>query len=452
MDAETTRSPDLETLVILLGFGKEAEVRDRLKGMHPADIARLIENLDEELKPRLFALLDPEQASEVILELDDPSKRLILRALPSERLSEIVGEMDSDDATDVIGDLPADRAVTVLDRMEQEDVKEVQKLLRYEEDTAGGLMQIELVAVREDETAREAVEDIRAKGEEVGDLHNVFVVDRHQHLVGIMPLRKLILVPPETPVSAIMERDVVRIGVEVDQEEVAQIFKKHDLVSLPVVDAAGRLVGRITVDDVVDVMEEEASEDIYHLGGVHAEESVLSPPSWSVRMRLPWLLVNLATAMLAANVVNLFEGTIQALVVLAVFMPVVAGMGGNAAIQTITVIVRGIALGDLTFQNSRRVLGKEILVAVGNGVATGVITAVIAYFWKGLPVLGLVVGLAMIINIFVAGLMGTLIPLALRRLRFDPAVASGVIVTTFTDVTGFASFLGIATLLLGYMH
>lgn len=452
MDAETTRSADLEALVILLGFGKEAEVQDRLKGMHPADIAHLIENLDEETKPRLFALLAPEQASEVILELDEASKRLILTALPSERLSEIIGEMASDDATDLIGDLPADRAVTVLDRMEQEDVEEVQKLLRYEEDTAGGLMQTELVAVRDDETVRQAVEDIRAKGEEVGDLNNVFVVDRHQHLVGIMPLRKLILVPPETPVSAIMDRDVVRVGVDVDQEEVARIFKKHDLVTLPVVDAAGHLVGRITVDDVVDVMEEEASEDIYHLGGVPAEESVLSPPSRSMRMRLPWLLVNLATAILAAGVVNLFQGTIQALVVLAVFMPVVAGMGGNAAIQTITVIVRGIALGDLTLQNSRRVLLKETLVAVGNGAATGAVTAVIAYLWKGLPLLGLVVGLAMIINIFVAGLMGTLIPLALRWLRFDPAVASGVIVTTFTDVTGFASFLGIATLLLTYMR
>jgi len=232
---------------------------------------------------------------------------------------------------------------------------------------------------------------------------------------------------------------------------VANLVRHYNLVSVPVVDKQGKLVGRITIDDIVDVMEEEASEDILRMGGVGEEERVFTPPLQSVRRRLPWLYVNLVTAILAASVVSLFQGTIAKAVILAVFMPIVAGMGGNAGTQTLTVIVRSIALGELTLANARRALLKEILVGLGNGIGCGAVMSIVAYLWHGNPMLGVVLGSAMVINMFVAGLGGTIIPLALKWLKVDPALASGVFVTTLTDVFGFLSFLGLATLFITYL-
>jgi magnesium transporter len=252
-------------------------------------------------------------------------------------------------------------------------------------------------------------------------------------------------------VEAIRQANVVSVSADTDQEEVARLVTKHNLLAVPVVSRDNRLLGTITVDDVIDVIHEEATEDIHRLAGVAADETIFDAPTKAVRRRFVWLLVNLPTAILAASVVGLFEESIQAMATLAVFMPIVAGMGGNAGIQTFAVIVRAIALGDLTLANTRKVLLREVLIGVANGVGTGLVAGVIAFLWKGNALLGLILGLAMITNMLVAGLAGTLVPVILRRLRVDPAVATGVLVTTLTDCFGFLSFLGLATLLLRFL-
>jgi magnesium transporter len=261
----------------------------------------------------------------------------------------------------------------------------------------------------------------------------------------------LLLVSPETPLKRIMTGDPIGARVDMDQEEVARLVASYNLLAIPVVDESNKLVGVITVDDVIDVLKDEATEDLYRMAGVSSDERVFTPPAESVRKRLPWLAVNLATAFLAASVVALFQGTISQVVELAVFMPIVAGMGGNAATQTLTVIVRGIALGELNWGNSRKALLKEGSVGVANGLALGAVAAAAAWIMKGNPILGLILAGAMVINMFVAAVAGTLIPLGLRALKVDPALASSVFITTLTDVFGFASFLGLATLFIRYL-
>ena len=273
-----------------------------------------------------------------------------------------------------------------------------------------------------------------------------------RHLVGVVSLRRLLLVSPETPLKRIMTSDLISVRVDTDQEEVARQVASYNLLAIPVVEEENKLVGVITVDDVIDVIKDEATEDIYRLAGVAGDERAFTPAGESLRKRLPWLTVNLGTAFLAAFVVGLFERTIDTVVALAVFMPIVAGMGGNAATQTLTVVVRGIALGELSWQNSRKALLKEAAVGIGNGLTLGLLAAIVAWMMKGDLVLGGVLALAMIINMFVAATAGTLIPLGLRALKIDPALASSVFITTLTDVAGFASFLGLATVFLRYLH
>jgi magnesium transporter len=279
----------------------------------------------------------------------------------------------------------------------------------------------------------------------------LYVVDERRHLVGVTSLRRLLLVSPETPLKRIMATDLISARVDTDQEEVARQVASYNLLAIPVVDSENKLVGVITVDDVIDVIKEEATEDIYRLAGVAGDERAFTPAGESLRKRLPWLGINLVTAFLAASVVALFEGTIEQITALAVFMPIVAGMGGNAATQTLTVIVRGIALGELTWSNSRKALIKEAVVGLGNGVVLGLAAAIVAWVARGNPVLGLVLGAAMVINLVVAATAGTLVPLGLRAANVDPALASSVFITTLTDVIGFFSFLGLATVFIRFL-
>ena len=423
---------------------------ERLSNMHPVDIARVIEHLSPETKREVFDLLKTDTASEVILEVNDSSREQILDGMGEEKLTDMVEEMDSDDAADLISDLSEEMADSVLEHIPKEDAEEVQKLLEYEEDTAGGIMQAELVAVKMDSTVGWVIEHLRSTSEEIGEIHNVFVISKDNRLVGSVPLSRLILAKPETVVSSIMETEFPKVTPDLDQEEVARIFKKYDLVAVPVVNHEGRLVGRITVDDVVDVMEEEASEDFYKMAGVSHHERVFDPVSKSFKMRCLWLIINLATAVLAASVVGFFQDTIQALVLLAVYMPIVAGMGGNAGTQTITITVRGLALGELTYKNASKALRKEVLLGLANGLVIGLIAALVSYWWNGNYMLGVVICLAMVVNLMIAGLAGSLIPLILKRLRIDPALASSIFVTTFTDVGGFFFFLGLAAVFMRY--
>ncbi len=270
----------------------------------------------------------------------------------------------------------------------------------------------------------------------------LYIVDARRHLVGVASLRRLLLVPPSTPLKRIMTTDVISVRADMDQEEVARQVASYNLLAIPVVDEENKLAGVITVDDIIDVIKDEATEDVYRLAGVSSDDRVFTSPLESLRKRLPWLLVNMVTAFIAASIVWLFTDTIALLPVLAMLMPVVAGMGGNAATQTLTVIVRGIALGELTWSNTRKALFKEALVGIGNGIACGLVGALIVFAWTRDPILGLVLGLAMVITMFVAATAGTVIPLILRALKVDPALASSVFITTMTDMFGFFSFLG----------
>jgi magnesium transporter len=338
----------------------------------------------------------------------------------------------------------------VLDLMRPKESGEVENLLEYAERTAGRIMNPHVFAVREDMTVGEAITEIQSN-RDVEMVFYLYVVDERRHLVGVVSLRRLLLVAPETPLTRIMTAELISVRVDMDQEEVARQVASYNLLAIPVVDEENKLVGVITVDDVIDVIKDEATEDIYRLAGVAGDERAFTPARESLRKRLPWLGVNLVTAFLAASVVALFEGTIERITALAVFMPIVAGMGGNAATQTLTVVVRGIALGELTWSNSRKALLKEAAVGIGNGLVLGLLAAAVAWGTRGNPVLGLVLCMAMIINMFVAATAGTLVPLGLRAANVDPALASSVFITTLTDVFGFFSFLGLATLFMRFL-
>ena len=439
---------DIEALELrdLYRDGASAELLALIASVHAEDIARLLGELEDDAALWVYRQLPSELASDVLIELEGVRREFIVSAISETELVEVIEEMDSDDATDVIAELPSEDAKKVLDGIDEEGSLEVQKLLKYADDTAGGKMQVELVSVSGDMTVRQAIEVVRERADEVENLTNLFVVSGDARLEGVVPLTKLILAKEATLVKDIADKDFNKVTTDVDQEEVARIFQRHDLLSMPVVDDSNRLVGRITIDDVVDVIEEEIFEDFYKMASLNTGERVSDNPGRSFKMRAPWLLLNLATAFMAAGVVKVFEDTIASLVILAVFMPVVAGIGGNAATQTITVMVRGLALGEIGLGSARRVLIKETLVGVSNGLLIGALAAIISYFFGGNIIIGLVIFLAMTGNLVIAGFSGAVIPLLLRWRKLDPALASSVLVTTFTDIGGFFIFLGLATI------
>jgi magnesium transporter len=334
--------------------------------------------------------------------------------------------------------------------MPEEKSEEVQELLEYGPNTAGRLMSPRFIAVHEGATVAQAIDHIR-KAVSGETAFYVYVLDDHDHLVGLVPLHRLIAADPVTPIHAIRTEDVATVTVDTDQEEVARLVERYNVLEVPVVDGSRRLLGTISMEDVIDVIHEEATEDIQRLGGAAGDETVLDPPREVFRRRLVWRLVNLGTATVAAAVIGIFEPSIQALATLAVFMPIVASMGGIGTTQTATVVIRGIALGDLTAGVLVRVLRKELWLAATTGVVNGLVLAVIAYLWKGQWLLSLILGVALLLNLLVAAAVGTLVPIALRAFRVDPAIASGVIITTFTDVFGFFAFLGLATLFIDHL-
>ena len=443
----------LDSVKRLLRIGATANLVNLLQKQHPADLAQVFTELSDKDREAAFTLLADRNgrlAMEALSEIGPESGAPLLATRPAEEIARLAQEIESDDAAALIDHLPEDLSSAVLDLMQPKESQVVEHLLEYEERTAGRIMNPSVFALSEDITVGEAITEIQSS-RDVEMVFYLYVVDERHHLVGVVSLRRLLLVSPETPLKRIMTVDLMSARVDMDQEEVARLVAAYNLLAIPVVDEENKLVGIITVDDVIDVIKDEATEDIYRLAGVAGDERVFTPARESLRKRLPWLGVNLATAFLAASVVGLFTGTIDALPILAVFMPIVAGMGGNAATQTLTVIVRGIALGELTWGNSRKALLKEAVVGIGNGVALGVVAALVAWATRGDPVLGIVLGTAMVINMFVAATAGVLVPLGLRAANVDPALASSVFITTMTDVFGFLSFLGLATIFAQYL-
>jgi magnesium transporter len=434
----------------LLEAGRDDRLATVVEEAHAADLAAVVRELAPPDQVRVFRLLTPEDAGAVLSELDDPTARELLHILDETEVSRILERMPSDHVVEVVEELPREEAEKILDLMEVEKSEEVQELLEYREGSAGRLMSPSFVAVPEGVSVGHAIEHIR-KSRTGDDAFYVYVIDEHEHLVGLVPLHRLLTADPATPIHAIRNEDVQSVTVDTDQEEVAGLVQRYDLVQVPVVDANRRLLGTISVEDVIDVIEKEATEDIQRLGGVGGDETVLDPPRAVFPKRLVWRLINLGTAVLAASVIGLFESSIQTLATLAIFMPIVASMGGIGTTQTATVVVRGIALGDLTRSVITRVLRKELWLGLTTGAANGLVIAVIAYLWKGQLLLAVILGLALLLNMLMAAIVGTLIPFALKLFRIDPAIASSVIITTFTDVFGFFSFLGLATLLMRFL-
>ncbi|MFB3905934.1 MAG: magnesium transporter [Acidobacteriota bacterium] len=428
-------------------------VSNLLAKFRPADISTIIESLTEPERIAVFSILLKRQrslAAQTLNELGTEMGLELLAPLRSEEISEVLQELETDDAAEFISALPEETAQEVLERMRVEDSTDVQGLLQYEPETAGRIMTPNVFSLSEDLAVSEAIHAIQT-AEDLEMVFYLYVVDDRRHLVGVVSLRQLLMVPPSTPLKKIMTTSVISVKTDTDQEEVARQVALYDLLAIPVTDGENKLVGVITVDDVIDVIKEEATEDIFHMAGVDVHDHVYTPIRVSVRRRLPWLGINLVTALIAASVVAVFEPTIARFSFLAVFLPVVAGMGGNCGTQTLTVIIRGLALGELTWSNSKAALAKESMVGIANGLALGVVAGLAAYLWKSNSMLGLVLAGAMIINMFVAGITGSVIPLLLKKINVDPAVASGIILTTFTDVTGFLSFLGLASVLLHYI-
>ncbi len=445
----------LDSVKRLQRMGATSNLVNLLQKQHPADLAQLFSELPEKDRQSTFSLLaerNSRLAMEALSELGPEAGAALLAERSAEEIVKLTQELPSDDAAAIIDYLPEELSTAVLELLQQKKTGgEVGELLEYAEQTAGRIMNPKVFALAEDMTAAEAITALQGS-RDVEMVFYLYVIDSRRHLVGVVSLRRLLLVPPATPLKRIMTTELISVRVDMDQEEVARQVASYNLLAIPVVDEENKLVGIITVDDVIDVIKDEATEDVYRLAGVAGDDRVFTRPIESLRKRVPWLQVNLVTAFIAAFVVGLFEDTIAKVTVLAMFMPVVAGMGGNAATQTLTVIVRGIALGELTWANTRKALFKEASVGIGNGVATGAVAALVVWVWKGDPTLGLIIGAAMVINMFVAAIAGTLIPLSLRALKVDPALASSVFITTLTDVFGFLSFLGLATLFIKYLY
>lgn len=438
----------IEQIIEYFENNRQEELRDKMNKLHPADSAQIINELPSEYQLSAFSLLNTENASDVIHDLHDELREEILETIQQPRLVKMIDEMDSDEATDIAAELDEKQLKDVLEKIDKEDSEEIKQLLVYDEESAGGLMQKEIIAVNADMKRDEMIEYIRKSHEEVENIHYVFVVDDKNILLGIIEISRLLLAKPQREARDIMDKNVISVPVDMDQEQVAHMFRKYDIYILPVVDKANQLLGRITVDDIIDVIDDEASEDVYKMVGLESEDRVFTSPLSSVRKRLPWLTLNLFTALLVSSVVGIFESTIKQLSFLAVLMPIVAGLGGNSGTQTLTVITRGIALGELTLHNTFKAILKEISVGIINGILIGSVAMLLAYLFKGNILLGVVLAAAMICNMFIAGLVGSLIPVIMKRLKFDPALASSVIITMLTDIGGFASFLGLATIML----
>jgi magnesium transporter len=443
------RADYVERVAQAIERADSAALRELVGDLHESDAGDLIEALDPELRPRLIKLMGHDFDFSALTQVDDAVREEILEELPTETVAEGVSELDSDDAVFILEDLPKDEQKEILEQLPSSERIALSRSLLYPENSAGRRMQTELIAVEPSWTVGRTIDYMRETPDLPDRFWELYVVDGSGRLQGAVALDQLLRTKRPVPITELIGEELWKVRATDDQEDVARLFERYDLVSAPVVDENDRLVGVITFDDIVDVIEEEAEEDIKALGGVRREEE-LSDPVWTIaRGRFNWLLVNLATAFLASSVLGLFEGELQKMVALAVLAPIVASQGGNAATQTMTVAVRALATRELSNANAGRIVLREVLVGLVNGVAFAVITGVAAVAWFRVPDLGLVIGLAMICNLLAGALGGILVPLVLYRFRADPAVSSGVFVTTVTDVVGFFSFLGIATLWFG---
>jgi magnesium transporter len=419
-----------------------------IASMHPAEIALLIESLPPAQREVVWNFVEPEIEGDVLLELSDEVRQSFIEGMNAEELLAAAEEMEVDDLADLVGDLPETVGAQLVKSMDAQDRERLNTILSYEPDSAGGLMNTDTVSVRADVTVEVVLRYLRMRGELPDKTDRLFVVDRNDFYLGTMTLTRLLAEDPEKTVGDILDTDAPRIQPDLTANEVSRLFQDRDLVSAAVVEVGGKLLGRITIDDVVDVIREEAAHEVMSSAGLRDEEDVFAGVFPSTRRRLVWLGINLVTAFLAAAVVSRFEGTIQKVAALAALMPIVASMGGIAGTQTVTLIIRGIALGQVEWVNARWLLWKEIAVGGLNGIIWAVIVGSVTVVWYGTWKISAIIAVATLVNLLCAAAVGTVVPLVLKRLRIDPALSAGVILTTFTDCIGFATLLGLGTLFL----
>jgi len=429
--------------------GDNEQLKAMLAEYHASEIAILFDTISAEERQRIINLLDVETASEVISEMSEEAhpEELLLQLHP-ERRTEIVEELDYDDATDIISQLEERAQQEILEDLSEDDASSIRNLMKYDEDTAGGLMDTRVIAVNLNLTKKEAIDEIIRQSEEIEEFYTVYVVDDVQVFKGIVSLKNIIKAKGNTKIIDMVNPDVVYVKADTDQEEVAKLISQYNLTSIPVVDSEMKLLGLVTFDDVIDVMEDENTEDILKISGVSEDEELSGNWVEAVKSRLPWLIINLGTAFLASSVVRHFGSTLAQLTILTAYMTIIAGMGGNAATQALAVTVRRISLYDLTDHQAYRAVLKEFTVGLINGAVTGLVVFGFACFYDANLMLGLVIFMAMTGNLIIAGFTGAGIPLLLKRIGIDPAIASSIIITTFTDVFGFLLLLGLASKLL----
>jgi magnesium transporter len=454
MNAELHTRPDtsqqtrLAALRQALDQGTRRQVGRLVNALHPAEIASLLESLPPAQREIVWDLVDPELEGEVLVELAEEVRTGLIREMEPEELVAAAEDLELDDLAILVRDLPETVHQQILRSLDAQDRERLGAVLSWEEGTAGSLMNPDLVSVRPDVSLETVLRYLRMRGEIPEKTDVLFVVTRRDRYLGILPLTTLLTADPERTVGELVDVEVEGIAPETTAHEVAGLFQDRDLVSAPVIDGDGRLLGRITIDDVVDVIRDEADHSVMSMAGLNEEEDMFAPVVPSARRRGLWLGINLATAFLAAWVVGLFEATIEKIVALAVLMPIVASMGGVAGTQTLTLMVRGMALGQVERANARWLLVKEVAVAVLNGLAWATVVAIVAYLWFREPRIAAVIFGALIVNLLAAALAGVAVPLLLKRIGVDPALAGGVVLTTVTDVVGFASLLGFGTLAL----
>lgn len=438
-------------LIRALNLKDAKEVALLMEDAHPIDLAYALEEASDSNILFLADLLTNEQMATIIEQADDEIQVRIMKLFTARKCLEIFQHMSKDDIVDILGDMPANRRKELVNLMKRSDQQVIRDLLQYDENTAGGIMTTEYISLKSTLTVSQALEKVKEIAPKTEEINILYVTNEKKQLVGTVSLRELLVADNGDTLQDIMEDHVISVEAEADQEDVAMLVSKYDLHAVPVVNKRKGMLGIITVDDIIDVIQEENTEDILKMGGVNKEEDVDSAVLESVRMRLPWLLVNLATAFLASAIVALFEDTISQVVALAAAMPIVAGMGGNAGTQTLAVVVRGIALGDIKIHgNGKRIL-RGIAVGFIDGLVNGVVAGTAITILQGNSMLGVIMCVAMVCNLIIASLVGFLVPVILKALDFDPAVASSIFITTATDVCGFFIFLGLATTFLPYL-
>lgn len=429
-----------------LSNGQEAEIPALLEHLHAKDLALILEELDNQDRVSIISLINSELAANAISEMDPESHpEALFELLTAEQNKAIFSELDSDDATDLIALLPEQEQASLLSHVDREDAEDIRQLMAYPEDTAGGLMSKEIMAIPETFTRRDAMNEIIKRSEDVDDFYYIYIINTENQLSGVVSLKNLIKAKPFQAMHEIAEKKMLYVHALTDQEEVARVFSKYNLPSLPVVDERMKLLGRITFDDVLDVIEEETTEDILKLAGVSEDAELRGGWYDSVKTRIPWLMINLFTASLAGFVIYSYEDTINRILVITSYLPIIAGVAGNGATQTLAVTLRRISIEDVGREKIAGIIIKELLVGLSNGLVLGISISLFAYLTKGNILLGLVIFLAMTGNLVISGIAGSAIPLVLKELKIDPTVASSIFITALTDILGFSILLGLAT-------